>query len=113
VARGRAPKPNQEIEWDFFSFPCAFTFAAGLFTMVILVTLIPFNLLFIVALFAVSFGTAHVIAHSLRKRGVVRRRDKAEEEERERRALSARGINIANAGAAEAIATQRRRRRRR
>ncbi len=101
-------KPPQEVEWNFFSFPVAYGFAVGGFIALIWAAFIPFNILFTVFLFAVSFGTAHLLAHTFRKRSLARRREMEEEEERERRALAARA---ANTQAGEAASKRRRRRR--
>lgn len=103
--RGRGGAP---VEWDFFSFPVAFGFALGMFVAVLLYPLGP--LLFIVSLFLVSFGTAHIISRWLRRRTVDRRQQRQDEAERERRALAARQ---AAAVANEQASPRRRRRRRR
>jgi len=108
MSRFKRKKDKQDLEWDFFSFPCAFTFALGAFTAVLLFAIpgIP-PLLFVVSLFSVSFGSAHIMSRWFRNRTLGRRIEQAEEDERERRALAARA---ANAQAGEA--TRRRRRRR-
>jgi hypothetical protein len=66
-------------------------------------------IIFIVSLFGMSFGVAHIIGHWYRKRITERARQKAEEDEKERRALAARAAN-AREGAAMSNAQRRRRR---
>ena len=104
----RQKKDKQDIEWDFFSFPCVFAFALGSLTTVLLFAVpgIP-PLLFVVSLFGVSFCSAHVMSRWFSNRTLGRRVEKAEEEERERRALAARA---ANTQAGEAARRRRRRR---
>jgi hypothetical protein len=99
-------KAEKDVEWDFISFPVLFAFALGAFLSVLLY---PFGMIvFIVSLFGVSFGVAHMISHWYRKRALDKRRERDEEAERERRALAARS---ANARQAEAASIRRRRRR--
>jgi hypothetical protein len=99
-------KDGAEVEWDFFSFPVFFAFALGAFLAVLLY---PFGIvIFVLSLFGVSFGIAHIAGHTFRKRSADRRRQREEEDERERRALAARAANLR----AGEIASVRRRRRR-
>lgn len=114
ATRRRPQPPSQPADWNFRSFPVAFAFACGAFlaTLVILMTggaLI--NGLWILTLFAVSFGSAHIIGHTLRKRGLDKKLAQAEEDERERRALAARQAASLEGEAASAAARRRRRRR--
>lgn len=106
--RGRA---DQEIEWHFFAFPVFFAFALGALFATILAPFL-FPVIFVLSLFGVSFGTAHMISHSWRRRGLRKRRMSEEEEERERRALAARAARE-TAEAGESTSLRRRRRRRR
>jgi hypothetical protein len=103
----RRSREKQDIEWNFFSFPCLFTFSLGAFTTVLLFQFLA-PILFVVSLFGVSFCMAHIISRAVRNRTVAKHVEKAEEEERERRALAARA---ANAQAGEAASRRRRRRR--
>lgn len=88
----RRRRSDQPVEWDFFSFPVAFGFAVGMFVAVILYPLGP--ILFVVSLFLVSFGTAHIISRWMRRRTLDRQRLRDEEDERERRALAAREASL-------------------
>ena len=88
----RRRRSDQPVEWDFFSFPVAFGFAVGMFVAVILYPLGP--ILFVVSLFLVSFGTAHIISRWMRRRTLDRQRVRDEEDERERRALAAREASL-------------------
>ena len=81
-------EPKSEIEWNFYSFPVAFAFFFGAFVAVLLYPLGFF--VFFISLFAVSFGTAHILGRWWRRRVITRARTKADENERERRALAAR-----------------------
>ena len=84
----RRRQDDREIEWDFFSFPVLFGFSLGAFIATLLYPL--GQIVFVVSLFGVSFGVAHIFTHWLRRRSLDRARQRAEEEERERRALAAR-----------------------
>ncbi len=88
-ARRRRQTPKAEVEWDFFSFPTYFAFAAGGLVATVLFPLAPI-VLFVIFLFGTSFGTAHAMSHWWQGRVTNKRRERAEEEERERRALLAR-----------------------
>jgi uncharacterized membrane protein len=85
----RRRRNDQPIEWNFFSFPVAFGFAVGMFVAVILFPAAP-AIVFVVSLFFVSFGTAHIISRWMKRRTLDRQRDRDEEAERERRALASR-----------------------
>ena len=102
----RRRRGDEPVDWNFFSFPVAFGFALGMFVAVMLYPLGP--ILFVVSLFLVSFGTAHIISRWLKRRTLDRQRLRDEENERERRALTAR----AAAQATTEEAPRRRRRRR-
>ncbi len=104
--RGRPQKPLAE--WNFRTFPVLFAFALGalLATLLYPVALI----VFILSLFGVSFGVAHMLSRWLRERTVRQREAQADEAERERRALATRA---AREREAEGAAPERRRRRRR
>ena len=108
MARRRRPEVRLEKEWDFLSFPVWYAFAAGLFAGIVL-AVAGLSILLYPALFAFSFGNAHIVSHWFRRRVLDRRRDREEEAERERRALAARS---AAALASEAGSARRRRRRR-
>jgi hypothetical protein len=103
----RQPAPQRQIEWNFFSFPPAYALALGIFLGMLLV-LVGLDILFYPALFAFSFGNAHIIGQWFRRRTLDKRRERDEEAERERRALAAR-----SAASLEGEATSQRRRRRR
>src|SRR5574342_203504 len=107
MARRRRDQIKREIEWDFFSFPVGYAFAAGLFIGITL-AVAGLSILLYPALFAFSFGNAHIVSRWFRRRVLDRRREREEEAERERRALAARS---AAALAGEAGARRRRRRR--
>jgi len=100
--------PKRDIEWNFYSFPVAFALCVGLFFGTLLAYPIGI-LIFIVSLFGMSFGVAHIIGHWYRKRIVERKRQQADEDEKERRALAAR---VANSQQGAAMSSARRRRRR-
>lgn len=107
----RQQRDNRDIEWHFFSFPVFYGAAVGsLITLLLAPYLYP--IVFIISLFAVSWGTAHVISHWLRRRGAERRRQREQEDERERRALARREA-AASADPESASPTPPRRRRRR
>jgi hypothetical protein len=106
MSRGRR-QGRRDIEWEFFTFPVAFAFACGALLATLLYPLGFF--VFIISLFGVSFGMAHMFTHWWRRRTTDRRIAKEEEAERERRALAARA---AAAQAGEAASPRRRRRRR-
>jgi len=106
----RRRQPEQEKEWDFFSFPASFGFALGGLVVILLLIFIPPGLVFVAFLFATSFGLAHIVSHWFRRRVTDKKRQRADEEERERRALAARAAaSLEN----EQAAQQRRRHRRR
>ncbi|HLF78562.1 MAG TPA: hypothetical protein VJB57_13860 [Dehalococcoidia bacterium] len=105
AGRRQAPKPA--VEWNFFSFPVAYAFAAGGFVGMVL-CLVGISILFYAFLFAFSFGNAHIVGQWFRRRTLDRRRERDEEAERERRALAAR-----SAASLEGEASSARRRRRR
>jgi uncharacterized membrane protein len=105
----RRRQPEQEKEWDFFSFPVSFGFAVGGLVGLLLAPLFPAPV-FVLFLFATSFGLAHIISHWFRNRVTDKKRQRADEEERERRALAARAAaSLEN----EQASQQRRRHRRR
>jgi hypothetical protein len=110
VRRRRQPQqPAQPIQWHFFTWPVIFAFCLG---ALLATVLYPFGpIVFVVSLFGVSFGAAHMIGASMRRRGADRREEQAEEEERERRALIAREAAAREGEAASAAARRRRRRR--
>jgi hypothetical protein len=111
MARRRGSTPQREVsDWNFRSFPVFFGFACGAFIATLLILLTNGalgNILWIVSLFGVSFGLAHIVGHTLRKRSLDRAVAREEEEERERRAYAAR-----QAASLEGEAQSRRRRRR-
>lgn len=109
AARRRRRQQGEEVEWDFFSFPVYFAFAAGALTVILLAPFVPAGILFVLALFGTSFGMAHIISHWFRRRVSEKRRQQQEEEERERRALEARQ----SAALGNEQTSHRRRRRRR
>ncbi len=111
MAGKKEPRLAQKVDWHFFSFPVAFAFALGAFTATIL-ALALWVPLFIVSLFGVSFGTAHVISHWFQNRAVTRKHNRDEEAERERRALAARAAKSASAPEQPTAPAKRRRRRR-
>lgn len=84
----RRRRSEEQVEWNFFSFPVAFAFALGMFVAVMLYPLGP--ILFVVSLFLTSFGLAHIISRWFRRRTLDRQKQRDEEHERERRALAAR-----------------------
>jgi hypothetical protein len=103
----RRKDPKENIEWNFVSFPVFFAFFLGAFLAVLLY---PFGLVvFVISLFGVSFGVAHMISHWFHRRSLDKRRQRDEEDERERRALAARALN-AREGEAASVARRRRRR---
>jgi len=105
----RRPQPaRRPADWQFFTFPVAFAFTIGLLVAPFLYLLLG-DIVVWIALFGVSFGSAHIIGHTVRRRGLDKQMERAEEEERERRALAARD---AAALEGEAASTRRRRRRR-
>ncbi len=110
--RPQRPAPNRPAEWSFFTFPVAFALAIGLLLGPVLYY-VTVGLSVWVALFAVSFGTAHIIGHSLRRRGLDKRIDQEEEAERERRALAARAARLESGEDLTPSPAARRRRRRR
>ncbi|HWO72342.1 MAG TPA: hypothetical protein VNN21_02175 [Dehalococcoidia bacterium] len=77
------------MEFDFFTFPVLFSFAAGALVGILLLPLLG-GYAFLLALFGTSFGVFHLISSWARKRFAERRREREEEAERERRALAAR-----------------------
>lgn len=111
MSRRKTRPTNAAGDWDFFSFPCLFAFALGAFVAALLVPLSPF-LVFVLSLFGVSFGLAHIMTHTFRRKTLERARQREEEDERERRALAARAI-AAQQNEARSNASKRRRRNRR
>jgi len=113
MARRRRPEPSgQQADWNFRSFPTFFGFACGALTATLLLLLTGGALVFVVwlvSLFGVSFGVAHIIGHTLRRRGLDRAIEHEEEMERERRALAARDA-AALEGESHSIRRRRRRR---
>jgi hypothetical protein len=107
VARRRR-EPQRAVDWNFLSFPVAFGFAVGAFIATLLAPVL-YGPLFVLSLFGVSFGMAHIFSRWIRTRMQSRAQDRADEEERERRALAARA---AAAQQGEAASARRRRRRR-
>jgi membrane protein implicated in regulation of membrane protease activity len=85
----RRRQPQQEKEWDFFGFPAAFGFAVGGLLALLIAPLYPAPV-FVLFLFAVSFGLAHIISHWFRNRVTNKKQERSDEDERERRALAAR-----------------------
>jgi hypothetical protein len=112
MARRRRPERQQPIaDWNFRTFPVIFAFACGAFVATLLLLLTGgalVSVLWVISLFGVSFGVAHIIGHTIRKRSLDRAIAREEEDERERRALAAR-----QAAALEGEERSRRRRRRR
>jgi hypothetical protein len=107
--RGRSATDRHIAEWNFRTFPVFFGFCLGAFlATLILADAELASVLFIVSLFGVSFSIAHIIGHTLRRRGLDRAVEHEEEMERERRALAAR-----NAASLEGESHSIRRRRRR
>lgn len=111
MARKKEPRLAKKVDWHFFSFPVAFGFALGAFSATILAP-IRWDALFIISLFGVSFGIAHVLSHLFQNRSIMRRQDRDEEAERERRALAARAAKSAEAPEQPTGSVKRRRRRR-
>jgi hypothetical protein len=109
MARRRGQTQKKDVEWDFLSFPVYFGFFIGALVSFFAAAFAP-GIVFIVALFGVSFCTAHAISHWFRNRTIDKRLQRAEEDERERRALAA---HAANAAEGEAQSPRRRRRRNR
>ena len=109
--RPRQTQPPKPVEWNFRSFPVVWAFFLGAF---IAVLLSPIGyLVFVVSLFATSFGVAHMIGHFFRTRTLDKEREQTEEQERERRALAAREARQAAAREGEPPPAPRRRRTRR
>jgi membrane protein implicated in regulation of membrane protease activity len=111
----RQRRGQKQIEWDFFSFPVVFGVALGALIATLFVGLLnDIFLTFTVSLFCVSFGLAHIIGHTWRKRRLDTQLERAEEDERERRIIAARNAaqreQVREVGAP---APARRRRRRR
>jgi hypothetical protein len=107
---------EQEKDWHFFSFPVFAGFSAGALFATLFIGLTGLlGLVWIAAMFGVSFSAAHIIARALRKRTLDSRIQREEEEERERRALAARAAaargDRAPEGASSGVVRRRRRRR--
>lgn len=100
------------VEWNFFAFPPAFTFALGAFVGIFLASIFG-PLVLLAALFGTSFGIAHIIGRWFRTRGAYRQVQRAEEEERTRRAVARDQARLSNTGDEAPAAARRRRRRRR
>jgi hypothetical protein len=103
----RRLKPKEDVEWNFYSFPCLASLCLGAFTAVLLYQFLA-PIIFVVSLFGVSFCLAHMVSRLIRNKTIAKRVQEAEEDEREKRALAARA---ANAQAGEASSKRRRRRR--
>jgi len=109
--RRNARAGNEDVEWNFFSFPTYFAFFGGMLFGFLFLVISGFpDAVFVISLFGTSLCTAHAISRWFRKRGIDKRLQRAEEDERERRALAARA---ANALEGEAASPRRRRRRNR
>ena len=78
------------VEWDFWTFPVTWAFAAGAFLATVVTAFIGPQIPFVVTLFAFSFGLSHLVFHGLRRRTVDREMARKEEEELERRILARR-----------------------
>jgi hypothetical protein len=103
----RKKDPQRNVEWNFVSFEAAFAFSIGAFLAVLLAPL-AYGIVFIISLFGVSFGIAHIVSHFARRKMLDRRLQRAEEDERERRAVASR--NLAAKRGEEGSARRRRRR---
>jgi hypothetical protein len=77
-------------DWDFFSFPTFFAFAAGMFIGSILIFSGLGPIIFTGSLFLFSFGLAHIVTRQFARHRLEQREERAAEDERERRALAAR-----------------------
>ncbi len=120
--RQKPQNTSAAVEWDFRSFPVAFAFAVGAFTATLLLLATNsaiIDILWVVTLFGVSFGVAHITTHYFRRRNQDKQRTREQEEERERRVLAARAARHTPTADGEAVAPaappapQRRRRKRR
>jgi hypothetical protein len=109
MASRRRPQSPQPGEWNFRTFPVYFAFAAGMFVAVLLAPYL-YGILFVLSLFGLSFGVAHMISHTFRKRSRAQAQARADEEERERRALAARAARAQEAAGQEPGRRRRRRR---
>jgi hypothetical protein len=105
--RQQSQPQRTDLEWDFWSFPTYYAFAIGGLVAVLLFAFLPLPV-FVIFLFATSFGTAHAISHRWRRRVTDKHRLRDQEDERERRALMAR-----SAASLENEQASRRRRRKR
>jgi hypothetical protein len=112
MARKRVPSQGKpELEWEFYRFPTIYGFAVGAFVGVFLLLFLG-QLGFVIALFGLSFATAHLLSHNWRHRTAGRRRAREEEEVLERRALAARGVTETGEPVAVPAPARRRRKRR-
>ena len=108
MARRGGAGEKAPVEWDFRTFPVLFAFALGAFISFWFTPFFP-EVVFIVSLFSVSFGVAHMISTWFRRRAWAGTRKREDEEERERRAFESRAARARNE---EATRPRRRRRRR-
>lgn len=107
MPKKRRPQERPPIDWDFFSFPVVFAFFVGLLVATIIAPFGGFVLQvqFVIALFGVSFCTAHTLTRLWARRRLEKKRNQAGEEERERRALAARAAAARRAAESAAVAT--------
>lgn len=105
--RNATRQGRRDIDWDFFTFPVYFGVAGGALLALVLIFIVPWFYLFMVALFAFTFGLSHLFWTGRRQNSERRKQEREEEAEVERRILQQR------AHADEAGTSSRRARRRR